>query len=76
MRPCFTPTSGRTFYKNLQHKIVVQKDAFVFVIKLERGGVLHCIAIPAAGKQDADGRILGEGDDLAAGWGGGGFFEG
>jgi|GEM_PF-2799877 len=36
MKPCFTPTAGGTFYKNLQHTIVAHKDSFEFVIKLER----------------------------------------
>ena len=46
MRPCFTPTAGGTFYKNLQHTIVARKDAFEFVIKLERGSYFTASLFP------------------------------
>ncbi len=46
MRPCFTPTAGGTFFKNLQHTIVVRKDAFEFVIKLERGSYFTASLFP------------------------------
>lgn len=59
MRPCFTPTAGGTFYKNLQHTVVVRKDSFEFVIKLERGSYFTASLFPLS-----ENRML-----IAAYWG-------
>ena len=46
MRPCFTSTAGGTFYNNLQYTVVVRKDKFEFVIKLERGSYFTASLFP------------------------------
>ena len=44
MRPCFSPTAGGTFYKNLRFTLITRKDSFEFVIKLEKGSYF-CITM-------------------------------
>lgn len=44
MRPCFTPTAGGTFYKNLRFTIITRKDSFEFVIKIEKG-TCFCVSM-------------------------------
>ena len=59
MRPCFISTAGGTFYKNLNHTVVVRKDSFEFVIKLDRGSYFIASLFPLR-----DNRML-----IAAYWG-------
>ena len=46
MRPCFAPTAGRTFYKTLRHTVIVRKDSFEYVIKMEKGSYFSTSLIP------------------------------